>query len=612
MPAVLVVEPDPSHRAGWVQTVRAMGFEPVVAEGEWASACIDVEPLAGALVAARQWDQPSGLLLERCARRHIPAARVSRDPDPDPGVLRPEEVATWLAASTREPEPEVWEEEGSMPARGRLEQRSFAQLFGALVHHAFEGVLLLEDGDRKKIVGFRGGRVASVGSNLAEESLGRVLVRGGRMSEAELNASLSELRRSEGPLGTILLRRAVLDEPSLQEALEEQRRLRFFELFSWTRGWFRIRPGPIEGEAWAVEPVLLLVEGLRGHMAPSRIQTLLAGSPRHVVPPDRAQQLRRKLDIGPWLEQVDGSEPLEVLFDRAPRAEVLSVLGALQVLGQLTSAPARLPGLSDDVRAAFATRLDGELRRIEQDRARGRRGDRALPPLPAERYPGLRQELEALQTELEGQTAYEVLGADPNASGEEIRQAFARARRKLDPERWLSGHSAPDLLREAERNHLHAVRALQILTEPRTRAAYDRWIEDPEQDRLPVWEEVRLKEQLRRGDASVPIPASGDPELRAEAWYRSGLQDPEARPSALEALRSLREDEPSSLWVALRFAQLLEATEDEEAAAAYQEVLAIDPLSSEAHEGVARTTQAERPGFVQRISRVFRPGRPEE
>lgn len=606
MPAVLVVEPEPSHRAGWVQAVRAAGFEPVVAEGEWALACIDVEPLAGALIAARQWDQPSHLLVERCKGRHIPAALVSRDPELEPGVLGPSAVDEWLEASTREPEPEIWEEEGTLPARGRIEQRSFAQLFGTLIRHAFEGVLLLEDGDRKKVVAFGGGRVASVSSNLSEESLGRVLVRSGRISEAELNAALTELRRSEGPLGTVLLRREVIDESSLQDALEEQRRLRFFELFSWTRGWFRIRPSPVEGEAWATEPVVLLIEGLRGHMAPTRIQTLLDGSPRHVVPSDVAHQLRRKIEVGPWLERVDGSEPLDVLFDRAPRSEVLSVLGALQVLGRLKSAPARLPGLSENVRAAFATRLDGELRRIEHDRARGRRGNRALPPLPAERYPELRQELEGLQAELEAQTAYEVLGADPAADSETIRQAFARARRKLDPETWLSGHSAPELLREAERNHLHAVRALQILTEPRTRAAYDQWIEEPEDHRLPVWEEVRLKEQLRRGDARVPIPASGDPELRAEAWYRSGLQDPGARDQALDALRTLRDEEPSSLWVSLRFAQLLEAAGDEESAAAYQAVLAIDPLSTEAMEGAARTTRDDRPGLVERLSRALR------
>ncbi|MEM1023949.1 MAG: DUF4388 domain-containing protein [Myxococcota bacterium] len=609
MQLVLVVEPDPSHRALWVQELRKAGFEPVVADGEWALACIEVEPLAGALIGARQWDQPSRLLVERCARRHVPAVLVSRDPDQGPEVLGPSAVTTWLQTSTRAPDGEAWDEDGWLPSRGRVEQRSFAQLFGSMVRHAFEGSLLLEDGDRKKVVSFAGGRVLSVGSNLAEESLGRILVRSGRISEGELNEALSQLQRSEGPLGTVLLQRGVLDGDVLSEALLEQTRLRFFELFSWTRGWFRVRPGGGEGEAWQTDPVALLVEGLRSHMSPSRVEALLAGSPRYAVSPDVARPLRRRIEVGPWLERVDGSEPLDLLFDRAPRSEVLPVLGTLQVLGQLEAVPARLPGLSGNVRASFSTRLDGELKRIERDRARGRRGDRALPPLPADRQSDLQQALEALQIELEGQNAYEVLETEPGASAEEVRQAFARVRRRLDPETWLDGHSAPELLREAERSHLQAVRALQILTEPKTRAAYDQWIEDPESQQLQVWEEVRIKERLRRGDASQPIPASGDPELRAEAWYRSGLQDPDGRSAALEALEALRQDEPHSLWVALRFAQLLEAAAAPEAWEAYQRVLQIDPLSPEAEEGTLRVANPEKPGLVKRLSRALRPGR---
>lgn len=81
-------------------------------------------------------------------------------------------------------------------------------------------------------------------------------------------------------------------------------------------------------------------------------------------------------------------------------------------------------------------------------------------------------------------THYDVLGASPHASVEDLRRAYLRLARELHPDRTLES-SGPDAEKAARRMQ-EVNEAWRVLREPASRAAYDRWIAGGRRTQRPV------------------------------------------------------------------------------------------------------------------------------
>ncbi len=100
------------------------------------------------------------------------------------------------------------------------------------------GRLVVKRGPLERVIMLREGDIASVGSNAAEDRLGRFLVRLGKITEQQLHDALSEASYSSKRLGQILVHRGWLDAHDLWATIQEQITEIFSEVVNWEEGSF--------------------------------------------------------------------------------------------------------------------------------------------------------------------------------------------------------------------------------------------------------------------------------------------------------------------------------------------------------------------------------------
>jgi len=126
---------------------------------------------------------------------------------------------------------------------GDLREFDFAMLLHRLHVERATGVLMLQNGKKKKAVQLKDGHPDSVKSNLLEECLGHMLVRQGAITEDQMRKSIAQARKQGGLQGEILIAMEWIDEERLAEALRAQAIEKLYEIFTWKRGRFAFKPG---------------------------------------------------------------------------------------------------------------------------------------------------------------------------------------------------------------------------------------------------------------------------------------------------------------------------------------------------------------------------------
>lgn len=130
----------------------------------------------------------------------------------------------------------------------------------------------------------------------------------------------------------------------------------------------------------------------------------------------------------------------------------------------------------------------------------------------------------------EEQSYYELLEVPPNASDEEIREAYARAAEQLGPDSVaLYSLAEPE---QAEALLALLKRAVQTLTDPELRRAYDRAIGLPSADPPPTDTEDKLPSIRSRGERPVPQVHSTFPDVSV-AYVDHRKPDPPRAPDEM-------------------------------------------------------------------------------
>ena len=318
-----------------------------------------------------------------------------------------------------------------VPKTADLERFPFPELLRALQLDAFDGVVLFDQGKRRKAIEFRTGWPISIKSNLVSECLGGYLVRHELCTQAELDESVARVRSGEGLQGEILVAMDVLDEESVVEALRGHAFEKLLDLFTWRRGRFEVRAGTHvqRGSSIGVEehPCRLIVEGVR-RKYPQKLIDRYFGAHRDafLVPSvdshSRVAELGLSDEDAAWLRGLDGSMVLGALLE-APEEIRRLAFGLISIEALTVEQTAGDP---EDAVAAVRC-VSGGAARISSD---------------SKQDEALRVELAELANGMQNKDHYGVLGVPSTADDSEIRAAYASLAKQAHPDRFHGASSS--------------------------------------------------------------------------------------------------------------------------------------------------------------------------
>jgi len=156
-----------------------------------------------------------------------------------------------------------------MALQGTLQDFSLADIFQLIGIQKKTGVLTLKSDQETVTVAFADGNVVGADSTQRriEDRLGTVLVKSGRLTEAQLQDALRQQRSTLKRLGTILVEGQFLDADGLSDALQVQISQLVYRLFRWTAGSYHFsQEAKVDDDRELVAPMSaesILMEGAR-------------------------------------------------------------------------------------------------------------------------------------------------------------------------------------------------------------------------------------------------------------------------------------------------------------------------------------------------------------
>jgi len=146
----------------------------------------------------------------------------------------------------------------------------FPFVFYKIVGENRSGVLSLADPQTKKVrkrIGFKAGRQAYVAGGTINETLGRLLMKHGKITKEQYQESLAKQKRENKKTGEVLVEMGVIDGAQLAEALQLQAEEKILGCFAWLDGIYSFTEAePPAGKQllfFPIRPERIVVEGIR-------------------------------------------------------------------------------------------------------------------------------------------------------------------------------------------------------------------------------------------------------------------------------------------------------------------------------------------------------------
>jgi hypothetical protein len=149
--------------------------------------------------------------------------------------------------------------------RGMLARLALPDLLRELQDARANGILSLTSGGARKALYFKAGRVVFAASNLPSDRLGEVLLREGKITPEQNEASVRALAQGRRQ-GRVLVEMGALSPDDLWAAVQEQVREIVFSVFQWSEGQFHFEDSVLpERERITVDldVTALVLEGVR-------------------------------------------------------------------------------------------------------------------------------------------------------------------------------------------------------------------------------------------------------------------------------------------------------------------------------------------------------------
>jgi hypothetical protein len=237
-------------------------------------------------------------------------------------------------------------------AQGSLAARDLAEVVRDLYERRFSGLLVLSSGGVGKSLTLQDGRMVFASSTSADDRLGELLLRKGRLTlrqYVDASAALAPGKR----LGAVLVEQGALGAKDLVKAVVEQVQEIIYGAFQWTEGHYRANAGAASAESITlnISTPDIILEGIRRIDSWTRVDRAVGGAAaRYQRAADYEQTLHamtlsfEKLSL---LTSLNGTRTVEELCQESSLSdfEVCRTLWAFRVIGVVSrmDAPAVRP-----------------------------------------------------------------------------------------------------------------------------------------------------------------------------------------------------------------------------------------------------------------------------
>jgi hypothetical protein len=305
------------------------------------------------------------------------------------------------------------------------------------------GRLSFQRGLESHGVRFRCGHIVNADTNVQQDRMGELLVRGGALSQIQLKEALDRSHREGKRLGAVFVEQGLLDAQGLEEAVAAHVRHVLGKVFSWSEGTYGFAAESPEEQPGDVTLRLstgdLILQAARSVQDPDVVRYNLGDLERRLVlsndPLLRFQRINLSPVDGYVLSRVDGSLTAYQVGQLIPLpAEQVqrSLFGLLStgVIDFLPAPPRQAAGPAPEARTA------------DEPRAPSPGEARGLGPLspPTAEAPGPPPPVDTRRPEvLEahaglGASPFEVLGVPRDATEAQVREAYFRLAKRFHPD----------------------------------------------------------------------------------------------------------------------------------------------------------------------------------
>jgi hypothetical protein len=354
---------------------------------------------------------------------------------------------------------------------GKIADTDVAALFGRVVVERLTGRMVLRNGTSEKVVYFDRGAPTVSASNDHRDRMGEMLVRQGRLTDAQQARGVEALATSGRRIGSTLARLGIIKLSELPAMVRRHYEEIIHSVFAWEEGEWALgpeRPPQIENVILSEHPAALILEGIRRKYGAGRLRRCLGGGAQIFRLPasagtsellSRMRLTHEERDLVPYFDGVRTLDEVCALTE-APDEVGTGVAWALSVMGRLERVETR--------REEPAPAEDGSSGNGQRD---------AAPPPPERDVEIDRARVLSRHALVEEADYFQVLGVPRTASTHEVRRAHRELMREFAPTTFDSG------LADELGSELRAIRAvldeaLRVLGEPKLRERY--------QTRLPA------------------------------------------------------------------------------------------------------------------------------
>jgi curved DNA-binding protein CbpA len=378
-----------------------------------------------------------------------------------------------------------------MNRNGQLSAEPLPALLHGLYREKLTGILSLDAAGGRSDVFLRAGYPVAVSSGGVIDQLGQVMIDANLIDAAKLR-EVSGTMLPDGPsFGSTLVQMGVIRDEQLREALLMQTRRRLHRLFFLERGSFAVEDrehdaGVLGDESLRIQPRRAIYQGVRTAWSPARVSraaTALGG------------KLIRLTADPPTIARygfADGDETIVAMLEGRPTTltdlaarsakpieavrAVACVLHYTEAL-DLSAAPAQsLPSVFQSSPSPSSPSSSSARTPVTPSRPPGSSRPptqtRSTTPTPGQSdIEGLKRALNTKLDAIAGGDLFKVLGIEPTATKDQVKNAYLSSAKVYHPDRFSSGPLA-ELRGDVEKLFRHINEAYATLYDDNRRAAY--------------------------------------------------------------------------------------------------------------------------------------------
>jgi len=407
-----------------------------------------------------------------------------------------------------------------VPDEGGLDAVSVPRLLAQAWRDERCGILEIRHGQTEHRLLVRDGAPLNLDSNAAEDGFARFLEDTSQISASDRTNAERVARERECPEASAVLALKLLDAKSLYTAMRAHSRGRIAETFAWSAGQYRWTDAAKDESAnptGAAKPHDLLA--LFQTELPKRWGTerlfaeLMSIQDVHgdITPRFRkvAQKLAAQAETAARvLSRLDGTLPLgRVLGECAGDPVAAATLWTLLRTGMLriTDGTARHSAPTEFEFSVEVADTPSTTTASAANAANNRGTAAAQPATPSEESPkatALREEIQALLSQLVALDHYSALGLEEDAGPAQIKKAYFKAAKKYHPDA-LARLGLDDLRDDAAQVFARIAEAFETLSDTDKKAAYDAGGSDePEIDTARL---AQAETSFRKGEILVKM-----------------------------------------------------------------------------------------------------------